>query len=179
MPGIGHLAVGLAAARLTRPPARLERWRWTTLLVAVSFAPDLDVLAFPFGIPYGATFGHRGVSHSLLFAALCGCALGVAARLRGLSALRVVLSVSLVMASHGILDAFTNGGRGVALLWPFAGQRFFAPWRPIPVSPLGLGIFSRRGLEVMSYECVLFLPLFLLAAWPRRTTRRHGRDGAA
>ena len=168
MPGIGHVAVGLAAARVTRPPAGLGRWLWTTLLVAASSAPDVDVLAFPLGIPYGATLGHRGATHSLVFAGLCGCALGLAARLPNLSALRVVLGVSLVMATHGILDTFTDGGRGVALLWPFDDERFFAPWRPIPVSPLGLGIFSRRGVQVMSYECVLFLPLFVIAAWRRR-----------
>ena len=168
MPGIGHLAVGLAAARITRPPAGLESWRWSLLLTAASFAPDIDVLAFPLGIPYGATLGHRGATHSVVFAGLCGCALGLAARRWNVSALRVALSVSLVMATHGILDTFTNGGRGVALLWPFDGERFFAPWRPIPVSPLAWGIFSRRGLRVMSYECVLFLPLFVIACWRRR-----------
>jgi len=171
MPGIGHLAVGLAAARVTRPPEGLERWLWAALLAAVSFVPDVDVLAFPLGIPYAAAFGHRGASHSLAFAGLSGCALGLAARLRGFPVLRVVLTVSLVMASHGVLDTFTDGGRGVALLWPFADGRYFAPWRPIPVSPLGMGIFSRRGLQVMSYECLLFLPLFVLAVWPRRFTR--------
>ena len=168
MPGIGHLAVGLAAARVTRAPAGLESWRWSLLLAAASFAPDVDVLAFPLGIPYGATLGHRGATHSVVFAGLCGCALGLAARRWNVPALRVALSVSLVMATHGILDTFTDGGRGVALLWPFDGERFFAPWRPIPVSPLAWGIFSRRGLNVISYECVLFLPLFVIAAWPRR-----------
>jgi inner membrane protein len=168
MPGIGHLAVGLAAARVTRPPAGLGRSLWTALLVAASSAPDLDVLAFPLGIPYGATLGHRGATHSLIFAGLSGCALGLAARRWNLSAVRVALTVSLVIATHGILDTFTNGGRGVALLWPLTGERFFAPWRPIPVSPLAWGIFSRRGFDVMSYECLLFLPLFVIAAWPRR-----------
>lgn len=33
-----------------------------------SVLPDLDVLAFRFGIPYAAEFGHRGVSHSLALA---------------------------------------------------------------------------------------------------------------
>src|SRR5262245_770669 len=108
MPGIGHLAVGLAAARVTQPPAGLGRWLWTTLRVAASSAPDVDVLAFPLGIPYGAPLGHRGVTHSLVFAGLCGAALGLAARFHGLS-WRVVLGVSLVMASHGILDTFTDG----------------------------------------------------------------------
>jgi inner membrane protein len=171
MPAIGHLAVGLAAARMTRPPLGLESWRWSLLLVAASSAPDLDVLAFPLGIPYGAALGHRGATHSLAFAALSGCALGLVTRMLGLPALRVIIGVSLVMASHGVLDTFTDGGRGVALFWPVENHRYFAPWRPIPVSPIGIGIFSPRGLHVMSYESLLFLPLIVVAAWPRR--REH------
>jgi inner membrane protein len=165
------LAVGLAAARVTPPPAGLRRWHWATLLTVVSFAPDLDVLAFRFGIPYGAPFGHRGASHSPAFAVLCGCALGLAARASSVPALPVLLTAGLVMASHGLLDAFTDGGRGVALLWPVSSERYFAPWRPIPVSPIGMGILSSRGLRVIAYELLLFLPLFVLALWPRRAAR--------
>jgi inner membrane protein len=173
MPGIGHLAVGLAAARVTTSPAGFGRWRWTMLLAAVSFAPDLDVLGFLLGVPYDAPFGHRGALHSLTFAALTGCALALAARASDLPALRILCSTSLVMASHGILDAFTDGGRGVALLWPFTDARYFAPWRPIPVSPIGPAVFSGRGLHVIFYEAVLFSPLLVVAFWPRavRSTR--------
>jgi len=172
MPGIGHLAVGLAVARVMRPPAGLESWRWPLLLAAASFAPDVDVLAFPLGIPHYAALGHRGAMHSLAFAGVTGCAAGVIARTWDVSALRVALAVGLVMATHGILDTFTDGGRGVALLWPFDNRRFFAPWRPVPVSPLAWGILSRRGFYVMAYELVLFLPLFVVAAWPR-SRRAH------
>ena len=31
----------------------------------------------------------------------------------------------------------TNGGRGVAFLSPFSNHRYFLPWRPIRVSPIG------------------------------------------
>lgn len=167
MPGIGHLAVGLAAARVTTPPAGLARWRWTMLLAAVSFAPDLDVLAFPLGIPYDAPFGHRGALHSLAFAATCGCGLALAARAGNIPPLRILCGTSLVMASHGILDAFTDGGRGVALLWPLTATRYFAPWRPIPVSPIGSAVFSGRGLHVIFLETLLFLPVLVVALWPR------------
>lgn len=171
MPGLGHLAVGLAAARVTAPPSRLGRWRWTVLLVAVSFAPDLDVLGFPLGIPYDAPFGHRGALHSLAFAALTGCALAIVARASGLPTLRILCSTILVMASHGSLDAFTDGGRGVALLWPFTHLRYFAPWRPIPVSPIGPAVLSERGLHVIVYETLLFLPVLVVAFWPRAAVR--------
>lgn len=171
MPGIGHLAVGLAAARVTAPPAGVARWQWALALVAASFAPDVDVVAFSLGIPYGAPLGHRGATHSLAFAALSGCVLALAARSIGLPGRTIVLWATVVMASHGVLDAFTDGGRGVALLWPFSDERYFAPWRPIPVSPLGRGVLSSRGLQVMLHESVLFLPLFAIAAWPGRARR--------
>jgi len=38
--------------------------------VACSVMPDLDVIGFRFGIRYGDFWGHRGFTHSLLFAAL-------------------------------------------------------------------------------------------------------------
>ena len=178
MPGIGHLAVGLAAARVTTPPPGLGRWRWTLLLVGASFAPDADVVAFSLGIPYGSPLGHRGALHSIFMAGACGAGLGFVARRCGLPPLSIVLIISAVMASHGILDAFTDGGRGVALLWPLSDARYFAPWRPIPVSPLGMAVFSRQGLGVMCYETLLFLPLFAVAAWPRSTARQPRRDRA-
>ncbi len=33
-----------------------------------SVLPDIDVLAFHFGIPYASEFGHRGFTHSIFFA---------------------------------------------------------------------------------------------------------------
>ena len=140
---------------------------WAVLLVVAACLPDIDVIAFSFGIPYHAPFGHRGALHSLVFAALCGALLALAARPRQLSAARVGLTVGLVMASHGLLDTLTDGGLGVALLWPFSDARYFAPWRPIPVAPIGRGLFGAAGLNLMLYECVLFLPLFVIGLWPR------------
>jgi inner membrane protein len=178
VPGLGHLAVGLAAARVTMPPPGLGPWRWTLLLVGASFAPDADIVAFSVGIPYGSPLGHRGALHSIFMAGVCGGVLGLVARWRGFSPLPIVLGTSAVMASHGILDAFTDGGRGVALLWPLGDARYFAPWRPIPVSPLGMAVFSAHGLRVMCYETLLFLPLFAVAAWPRGAARHPERERA-
>ena len=56
-------------------------------------------------------------------------------------------------ASHGFLDAFTNGGLGVALFAPFDHTRYFFPIRPILVSPLNLSAFgTRRGAAVLFSE---------------------------
>ena len=59
----------------------------------------------------------------------------------------------LAVSSHILLDAMTNGGLGVAALWPFDQTRYFCDWRPIRVSPFGLkGLLSQRGLAVMLSE---------------------------
>jgi inner membrane protein len=131
-----------------------------------SILPDLDVLAFAFGVPYEHPFGHRGFTHSLSFAvliALCG-----ASMFRALEAsfARTFLFLLLAVASHGILDAMTSGGRGVAFFWPWSTERYFAPFRPIRVSPIELfSFFSNRGLRVIYSELVwVWAPSFLAGA---------------
>ncbi len=83
--------------------------------------------------------------------------------------LPTAIFAALVAGSHGILDAMTTGGRGVALLWPLSTDRYFLPWRPIPVAPIGARFFSPAGLEVAAWELVAFLPVFVYALWPRRS----------
>ena len=87
-------------------------------------------------------------------------------------------------ASHGVLDAFTDGGLGVALLAPFDNTRYYMPWRPIPVAPIGMRYyFSSWGLSVTAFEAVyLWLPLLIALAGilvvRRSLRRRHGRERA-
>jgi inner membrane protein len=70
----------------------------------------------------------------------------------------------LCTASHGVFDAMTSGGLGVAFFAPFDETRYFFPWRPIRVSPIGFGFFSRRGLAVLLSEIVwLWLPALFVA----------------
>jgi len=170
MPSVGHVAVGLAASRLSVANAR-PRIGWTLGLVALSCLPDADVIAFTLGIPYSAPFGHRGASHSLAFGVLCGLGVAALAAMIRAPATRMGLIAAAVVASHGLLDTLTDGGLGAALLWPFSNERFFAPWRPIPVAPIGARLLSAHGLELMLRECVLFLPLFVAGLWPRRAAR--------
>lgn len=170
MPSVGHVAVGLAAARVRSPPARVGALAWTALLVVCSCLPDVDVIAFTLGIPYSAPFGHRGAFHSLAFAGVAGLAIACVASMNRLPAVRIGLTLAAVMASHGLLDTLTDGGLGVALLWPLSNARFFAPWRPIPVAPIGAALLASRGIQLMLHECVLFLPFFILGLWPRART---------
>jgi inner membrane protein len=65
------------------------------------------------------------------------------------------------------------GGAGLRWLWPFTDHRYFAPWHPIPVSPIGLGLLSSYGARVAAHELLLFAPVFAYAMWPRRQPARH------
>ncbi|HEX5229501.1 MAG TPA: metal-dependent hydrolase, partial [Bryobacteraceae bacterium] len=99
-------------------------------------------------------FGHRGITHSLLFALLLAGTITLLLRHKDLRGhWGVFLALFAATASHGFLDAFTNGGLGVAFWAPFDRARYFFPWRPILVSPIGLGpFFTRRGLTVLLSE---------------------------
>ena len=125
-----------------------------------SMLPDLDVIGMRFGVPYSSDLGHRGFTHSLLFAALLALAGACFYRRLRSRFLGAFLFLFAAMASHGLLDTFTNGGRGIELLWPWASERYFAPVRPIEVSPLSIrGLFSPRGAEVLKSELIwVWLP---------------------
>jgi inner membrane protein len=120
-----------------------------------SMLPDLDVIGLRLGVSYASQYGHRGFTHSLAVAALVALAGACFYRRLRTGFLFAALFLFAAVASHGLLDTFTNGGRGVALLWPWSGERYFAPWRPIEVSPLGVsGFFSARGAEVLKSELI-------------------------
>jgi inner membrane protein len=165
---LGHVAVGLAFARLGAPRERWQRARLAVVLGALSLLPDVDAIGFRLGVPYGAPWGHRGATHSLAFALIIAALAALSKRYFRLSATRAFLLALCCVASHGLLDALTDGGRGVALLWPFTNARYFAPWRPIPVAPIGLRFLSPRGLYVALCELLLFSPLFVYGLLPRR-----------
>jgi inner membrane protein len=165
MASIGHIAVGMAAARIHRPASE-RRWPAAAWWSALSMLPDADVAGFALGVAYGDPWGHRGATHSLTFA-LAGAAVvaAVAPRFR-LPAARTGLIAAVVLVSHGLLDTLTNGGLGCALFWPFDLTRYFAPWRPIPVAPIGLYFFSPYGLFVSVIELVLFAPAIAFSLKP-------------
>jgi inner membrane protein len=120
---------------------------------AASVLPDVDALGFAAGIPYGHPLGHRGFTHSLFFAAAVALLCVPLARRLGASPGVTFAFVFASAASHGLLDAMTTGGLGIAFWSPFSNERYFLPWRVIRVSPIGVApFFSRRGWDVLRSE---------------------------
>lgn len=168
MASIGHGILGLAFGRL-QARGRGELGRAMALQGVVSLLPDLDALGLRLGIPYGAAFGHRGAMHSIGMAAALAVGAGLLGRLLRLPLRRTALVAFAALLAHDLADAATDGGLGVALLWPLSEERFFLPWRPLPVAPIGLaGLLGPWGRRVMAAELAFFAPLLLWALWPRR-----------
>jgi inner membrane protein len=144
--------------------------RFWVLSVLCSILPDADVIGFHFGIRYGDLFGHRGFSHSLLFALLVGFIV-VFAAFRDTPRFSkawwgLVVYFFVVTASHGLVDAMTSGGLGIGFFIPFDDTRYFLPWRPIRVSAIRLGSFfgSSRTLAVLRSEFLwVWLPMLAAA----------------
>ena len=129
--------------------------------VAFAMLPDADVAAFKFGIAYEDTWGHRGATHALAFAAVCAGAVSLvweeARSWFGFAFL------TLAMASHGLLDAATDGGLGAALLWPFSDARIFAPFAPVRVPRVSRRV-GRRPCEGNSCNSCIKVGLGILGA---------------
>jgi inner membrane protein len=161
---------GVVAAVASRAYSKNENYsRILKLSLLCSILPDADVVAFKLGIPYYHYFGHRGFFHSPFFGLLVGLVTALLFfRSEGLFSKRwwlIALYFFLLTASHGILDAFTNGGLGIALLIPFDDTRIFMPWQPIVVSPIGIkGFFSEWGVRIMLTE-ILWIWTPLLAVF--------------
>lgn len=142
-------------------------WLLTGLCAAL---PDVDCLAFAFGVPYEHMLGHRGLTHSLAFAAV----VAAVAMPIGRHILRAPAKALpwlggyffVVTALHGVLDAMTyGGGLGVAFFAPFSSARYYLPWRPLPVPPIGPGAILRTpyGRAVFLAEfAFVWVPMALL-----------------
>ncbi len=159
---------------------RVVSSRLLAVSVVCSILPDLDVLAFQMGIPYSSYLGHRGFTHSIFFA-LVIAVICTAFYQQLHTSSRAAFSVSFLSGvSHGFLDAFTNGGLGVAFLWPISDQRFFFPVQVIEVSPIGLSRFlSSYAWHVLYSEIIwIWLPCAIVGslAYAFRTT--SGRSKA-
>jgi inner membrane protein len=158
-----------AAALGLLPWFRREVGRPAVLAVGVllTMLPDLDVVGFALGIPYGHLLGHRGLSHSLFFALVVGglVALPVARAYRLRPAV-LWLYFFLCLASHGLLDALTSGGLGIAFFSPFSNERYFFDFRPLRVSAIGLSDFlASRWTAVLASELKwVWLPALALGA---------------
>jgi len=152
---------------------------WVSLVLC-SLLPDIDVIGFKFGIAYGDFWGHRGFTHSLTFALLVGLIIGLVFYRRQCIASpvwwRYVALYSVGTASHGVFDAMTNGGLGIAFFAPFDNGRYFLPWTPVQVTRVGFYDFiSAKGFRILMSEGIFILTpmlaFYFILFWRRRFSK--------
>jgi len=146
---VSHFAIGATLALpITGIPSIKKTVRPAGLMATagvLAVLPDIDTV-FHGIIPYAHFLGHRGFVHSPFFSFLIALTLSLlfysVARNLGFRAfLGITVAFTLALASHGLLDAMTDAGLGVMLLYPFSEERFFLPWRPFyapPIKPTSL-----------------------------------------
>lgn len=152
-----HAVVGLGLARLGT--ARPMPWAYWGLAAFLPIIPDFDALS---NAAYGDPLGHRGITHSLAFALVLGVlAAGVTFRYFRTKWWLLSGLFFAIIASHGLLDALTKGGRKVPLFWPLAGQ--YGNWGPIPVSDLSCDLSDLWYSRALHAEWLwVWLPTGLL-----------------
>jgi inner membrane protein len=138
------------------------------LLVAgmvVAMLPDADVAGRLFDVPHTADLGHRGVTHTLVFAFLVGCIGAVASKTMQSSREAAFLFLSASTLSHALTDMLTDGGKGIMLLWPLHEVRMKFPFHPVEVSPVGLKALEsdRIWIVLLSEMRWLLIPATLIA----------------
>lgn len=174
--GVAAIALGRA---YTARPLPLRFW---LLSAACALAPDIDVMCTRFGIAYTSELGHRGITHSFLFAAVLSSLVVLTAfrkPVNGIGRPAIFALLFLATVSHCVLDAMVDGTLGVAFFAPFSSHRYFLPWRPIVSSPVGWGFFSSAGATVILNEFVwIWLPSLTVIFAPRLRNRTVFRRGA-
>lgn len=149
--------------------------------IILTIIPDLDVIGLRLGIPYEHVLGHRGISHSLLFAFVIGGTVAwLLTKHNKKYFYRIWIYLFLCTASHGVLDAFTNGGHGIAFFAPFINERYFFPVTPIEVSTLNITrFFEGQGVPVIQSELLwIWIPgffIFLLAIFCSKFLMRSSK----
>lgn len=162
---ITHVVVPLAIG-VVAGPRNVSKLLLFYACVA-SMLPDIDVIAFKMGIEYSSPWGHRGFTHSISFAVCVGLFGAIFHAYLKSSRWAAFSLLFLAVLSHGVLDALTNGGLGIAFFWPLTDERFFFPWQPIQVSPIGLSAFlSEWGWRVIQSELLwVWLPILSLSGF--------------
>jgi len=147
----GHAAAAFAGSSFFR---KILNWKLILLGIVCAILPDIDVITFRYGIPYEHWMGHRGVTHSILFAVIWAMIIATFTSIGNRKNwFALFLFFFLCTFSHGLLDGMTTGGRGVGYFIPFDNERYFLPYRKILVSPLGIrNFFSSWGWKVIMSE---------------------------
>lgn len=176
---LSHAAAGLAIASVLKPAKATSRY-WM-LAAACAAIPDIDALSLPLRLPPNDLLGHRGITHSVLFAVGLSAvvtALWFPRERVGDDRWRIWLAMCLATMSHGLLDALSSYGHGVALLAPMWNQHLCFSSRPLGNIGVGhRGVLS-LSLRVAANEAIwIWMPSALVTSLALLLERHRARSG--
>ena len=165
-----HCATGVAFYSLDRRGFKRHRLRCALIIVVAALLPDFDFIP---GLLLGdPNRYHGGWTHSIGFAVMAGCVLGLLGK--GCR-LRVGIWSSLACFSHALLDTLTVDLRppyGVPVLWPFSNRLIHVESSPHPGVTHGAdaatigefmnSVFSSTNLEAIGFEVVAGVLLIVI-----------------
>jgi inner membrane protein len=144
------------------------------LAALLPILPDLDVFSTA---AYGSALGHRGLSHSLLFGFWLSCLVASLTFRHCRTSFWLLSAIFFALvASHGVLDAFTRGGASIPFFWPL--ERRYGNWGPIPVADLSFQFPDPRRSRALRSELLwVWLPTAVVVvavmAWRYRGTKKQ------
>jgi inner membrane protein len=172
-----HIVAGLGAGSPIAPSAPTRRY-WVCAGICAAL-PDIDWLWSFNGLPYDHWLAHRGLTHSLVFAAALAALVNWTVMRRAVprdERWRSWVGLTLATASHGFFDALSTYGLGVAFFLPFTTRRFFFPWRPLSTgAALPKASFALKLLDTFGREFLfIWVPSLLVFFAARRWRSRAG-----
>lgn len=136
---------GAGAAYAISQPQPLTR-RFILLSTFCQWIPDINTLSYLLPIAETHSLGHRGLTHSVLFAFVLAFAI-VRLLYRQFTPSHwaywgLHLWFFLLTLSRGLLDALVDSHLGAAFLWPFDTQRYLFTWRPLLDVPIDISMLT-------------------------------------
>lgn len=161
-----HPVFGAGAAYGLSQDRRIST-KFIVLSTFCQWIPDIDTLTYLVGIDGLHPFGHRGMAHSFVFAALVAFMV-MHWGYRHLRAERQQWGMMYgwffcMTALHGIFDGMTQTTQGVAYFWPFDSTRYVLPWQPLMDVPIAWSALQGPLWQAILVEMKFFG--ILLAVW--------------